>query len=157
MLVTARFVDPLLYPWLAADVNCRLPYADSVALEQPAHPRSLIWELHCQLICRKGYHWLISGQCSSQVRLRRCAGWSGATLSAYGRRQMAWAASQGLTSLNSPILHLDKGYKGEFDLSGDSLAWWPAYAYTQANKELHCQYMYKCPILPHHILKKIHF
>ena len=29
-------------PWLAADVICRLPYADSVAPDQPAHPRSLI-------------------------------------------------------------------------------------------------------------------
>ena len=28
--------------WLAAHVNCRLPYAASVAPEQPAHPRSLI-------------------------------------------------------------------------------------------------------------------
>ena len=84
-------------PWLAAHVNCRLPYADSVAPDQPAHPRSLIWELHCPLICRKGFHWLISGQCSSQIRLRGCAGWSGATLSAYGRRQMTSAASQGLS------------------------------------------------------------
>ena len=29
-------------PWLAAHINCRLPYVDSVAPDQPAHPRSLI-------------------------------------------------------------------------------------------------------------------
>ena len=66
----------------------KMPYADSVASDQPAHPHSLTWELHCPLICRIGIHWLISGQCRSQVKLRRCAGWSGAPLSSYGRRQL---------------------------------------------------------------------
>ena len=61
-----------------------MSYADSVAPDEPAHPRNLIWELHCPLICRKQLHWCIRGQCSSQVRLHGCAGWSGATLSAYG-------------------------------------------------------------------------
>ena len=32
-----------LNPWLAAHVICRLLYADIVAPNQPAHPRSLIW------------------------------------------------------------------------------------------------------------------
>ena len=31
----------------------------------------------CPFICRIGVHWLKSGQCSSQVRLRGCVGWSG--------------------------------------------------------------------------------
>ena len=71
-----------------------LPYADSVAPDQPAHPRSLIWELHCPLFYRLGSHWLTSGQCSSQIRLRGCAGWSGATLAAYVRRPIfAWRGS----------------------------------------------------------------
>ena len=46
-----------------------LPLADSVAHDQHAHARSLTWELHCPLICRIGFHWLTSRQCSSQVRL----------------------------------------------------------------------------------------
>ena len=78
-----------------------MPYADSVAPDQPAHPGSLTWELHCPLICsRTGVHQLISGQCSSQIRLRGWAGWSGATLSAYGSRQITSAASQGLKYWN---------------------------------------------------------
>ena len=57
--------------------------ADSVAPDQPAHPCSLIWELHCPLLCTVDVNWPTSGQCSSQIRLRGCAGWSEATLSAH--------------------------------------------------------------------------
>ena len=32
----------IIYSWLAADVNCCLPYADSEAPDQPAHAGSLI-------------------------------------------------------------------------------------------------------------------
>ena len=60
-------------------------YADSVAPDQPAHRRSLIRELRCPLFYRIRSHWRIRGQCSSQIRLRGCAGWSEATLSAYGK------------------------------------------------------------------------
>ena len=81
--------------WPATFVACgrltlsplsRMPYADSVAPDQPAHPRSLIWELHCPLLCRIRSHWPIS--------VCVCAGWSGATLSAYIRRPIfAWRGS----------------------------------------------------------------
>ena len=63
---------------------CQLPYADSVAPDQPLNWRSLMWEQYCPLNCRKKSYWLIIEQCSSQIRLCRCAGWSGATLSVYG-------------------------------------------------------------------------
>ena len=35
----------------------KIPYPDGVAPDQPAHPCSLTWELHCPLICRKEYRW----------------------------------------------------------------------------------------------------
>ena len=57
--------------------------ADSVAPDQTAHPRSLIWKLHCPLINQCNPLLQKSGQCISQIRLHRCAGWSGVTLSAY--------------------------------------------------------------------------
>ena len=40
-------------------------------------------ELHCSLIWRIGFHWLVSRPCNSQVRLCENAGWSRATLSIY--------------------------------------------------------------------------
>lgn len=44
-----------------------------------------IWELHCPLMCRIGFHWLTSRQCSSRVRLRNCADWSGASVTNIAR------------------------------------------------------------------------
>ena len=34
----------------------------------------------CPLICWIKSHWLVHGQCSSQFKLDRCTGWSGATI-----------------------------------------------------------------------------
>ena len=62
---------------------CHMPYADSGAPELPAHSHSLIWELHWPLINKIESHWLIRRHSSSQIRLRGCTGWSGATLSTY--------------------------------------------------------------------------
>ena len=80
--------------------------ADSVAPDPPVHPRILTWELHCPLISQWYPFLQISGQCSSQVRLRGCAGWSGAALSAPGRRQMTSAASQGLKCAQNCLIKL---------------------------------------------------
>ena len=62
----------------------KMPYVAGVAQDQTVCPHSLIRELHIPLICKKGLHWLFSRQCNFQIKLRRCAGWSGATLSAHG-------------------------------------------------------------------------
>ena len=91
-----RRIDMPMNIQCGIDVNVRritwcgtkMPYANSVATDQPSHQRSMIWELHCPLICRIGVQWLKSGQRNSQVRLRRCAWWPRARLSAYGRRQL---------------------------------------------------------------------
>ena len=48
------------------------PYADSVAPDMPSHLRSLIWELHCPLICKNGLQLLVSRQCAPQIRLQMC-------------------------------------------------------------------------------------
>ena len=56
--------------------------------DQPAHPCSLIRELHCLCICRIWVHWLIIRQWSSQVRLCRYTGCLESTLSQYGRNWM---------------------------------------------------------------------
>ena len=44
-------------------------HTDSVAPDQPTHPCSLIWELHCPLFCKLGSDWFVSRQCSSQIRI----------------------------------------------------------------------------------------
>ena len=76
-------VWPVVCVILTLEIS-RLSYADSAAPDQPAHPLSLTWELYCPLISLWNPTLQISGQCSSPVRLRGCAGWSGAALSAYG-------------------------------------------------------------------------
>ena len=66
-----------------------MPYADSVAPDPFAHPCSLIWELHCPLFCELNYIDLSADTINNfQARLRVCAGWSWASLSAYGMWQM---------------------------------------------------------------------
>ena len=40
-----------LNPYPAKGSICRLPYADNVAPDQPAHLQSLTSELHCPLCC----------------------------------------------------------------------------------------------------------
>ena len=81
-----------------------ISYAYIVAPDQPAHPHSprrLIRELHCPLSCRIGYHWWFSGQCSSLIRLRGCAGWSRATLSTFGKWKILVPALWGLKTHRS--------------------------------------------------------
>ena len=56
-----------------------MPYEDSVAPDQPVHPRSLIWEPHCLLIMMSQQ---ISRQSGSQIGLCDC--WSESSMSAYG-------------------------------------------------------------------------
>ena len=56
--------------------------ADSVAPDEPAYPRRMIWELQCPLISQWDPILQFSGQCSHQIRLHGGAGWSGATLPA---------------------------------------------------------------------------
>ena len=52
------------------------------------------------------FHSLVSRQCASQVRLRKCAGWSGATLHALGMWQMPHLAAKGFKNVpNSTIFH----------------------------------------------------
>lgn len=51
--------------------------------DKPMHPRCLTWELHCLMISQLYPILQTSGQCSYQIRLRRCSGLSGATQSKY--------------------------------------------------------------------------
>ena len=55
--------------------------SDSVAPDQSVHLHSLIWELYFLLTSQWDYNFQISRQCSSRIRLRRCADWPEATLS----------------------------------------------------------------------------
>ena len=68
-----------------------MPYATSVALDQPAHPHSLIREVHRPLVCMlKATCLRICEQCITQIRLRAN---TGASLSAYVRRPYSRDAS----------------------------------------------------------------
>ena len=94
--------------------------ADSVAPDQPSLLRSLIWELHYPL-----FHWLIGGQCSSHIRRRSCASWSGATLSAYVRRPIfAWRGSNYLSCLYS-YARRDLNFRYNLRYSAVFKIWFP--------------------------------
>ena len=63
-----------------------ISYVDNESSNLHAHARCIIFKFHCQLI--RLWHACLhdNEQCISQIRLLWCIGWSGGTLSAYGKR-----------------------------------------------------------------------
>ena len=80
-MTIARCIFSLLFNWQKLP---RVSYAGSVAPDQPSHQRNQTRELQCPLIGQRYPILQISGECSSQFRLRGCTDWSETKLSTYG-------------------------------------------------------------------------
>ena len=71
----------MIYTYLATGSIFHMPYVDNVAPDQPVHLHSLTRGLHCILKSWCNIFLQINRQCSSQIRVCRCAGLSWAALS----------------------------------------------------------------------------